>query len=167
MFVNASQLTIQPPPLNRSNSLPVLDMTSQTASHPVPLLQPLNVPRYMTHSLSHTRVTAATPPQVHMPLVPMTKSLNEWPGPGPRIASLLPPEHLGTPLAGQMTLTDDMGYPQAGAYPYAQQNFWMGGVDQNTEMNYGAPINDEKAGNPEMMRRRHVWYVELLVIDLR
>lgn len=163
MFVNASQLTIQPPPLNRSNSLPVLDMTSQTASHPVPLLQPLNVPRYMAHSMSHSRMTAidATPPQAQIPLMPMNKPLYEWPGPGPRIASLLPPEHLGTPLAGQLTLTDDIGYPQggAGAYPYAQQNFWMGGVDQNAETNYGAAVNDEKAGNPEMMRRRHVWYV--------
>ena len=157
MFVNASQLSIHPPPLNRSNSLPVLDMSSATASHPVPLLQPLNVPRYMSHSMSQTRMTPmdVTPPQIQMPLAPTQKTMYEWPGPGPRIASLLPPEHLGTPLAGQLQLTDDLGYTQAGAYPYAQQDFWIGGTDQNTEMNFG--ISEEKAGNPEMMKRRHVW----------
>jgi hypothetical protein len=155
MFVNASQLSINPPPLNRSNSLPVLDMA--TASHPVPLLQPLNVPRYMPHSMSNTRMTPmdAHPPQARVPSMPMQKNMYEWPGPGPRIASLLPPEHLGTPLAGQLSLTDDMGYTQVGAYPYAQQNFWIGGTDQNTEMNFG--MNEEKVMNPEMMRRRHVW----------
>ena len=97
----------------------------------------------------------ATPPQAQMPLVPMQKAMFEWPGPGPRIASLLPPEHLGTPLAGQLQLADDMDYTQAGAYPYAQQNFWIGGTDQNTEMTFG--MNEEKAINTEMMKRRHVW----------
>jgi hypothetical protein len=48
-----------------------------------------------------------------------------------------------------------MGYTQVGAYPYAQQNFWIGGTDQNIEMNFG--MNEEKVMNPEMMRRRHVW----------
>jgi hypothetical protein len=97
----------------------------------------------------------AHPPQAQVPSMPMQKNMYEWPGPGPRIASLLPPEHLGTPLAGQLSLTDDMGYTQVGAYPYAQQNFWIGGTDQNTEMNFG--MNEEKVMNPEMMRRRHVW----------
>jgi hypothetical protein len=161
MFVNASQLTINPPPLNRSNSLPVLDMSSATAAaaapHPVPLLQPLNVPRYMPHSISHARMPAAdsTPPQGQVQLP--TKSMYEWPGPGPRIASLLPPEHLGTPLGSHRTLADDMGYHQAAAYPYAAQNFWIGGTDQNGDPSFGMLNEDNRPGNQELARRRHVW----------
>jgi hypothetical protein len=155
MFVNAAQLTIQPPPLNRSNSLPVLDMSSATASHPVPLRQPLNVPRYMPQ-VSHTRMAAldSTPPQGQVQLP--TKSMYEWPGPGPRIASLLPPEHLGTPLVGQRQLANDMGYHQAAAYPYAAQNFWIGGTDLNGDTSFGM-LNEEAPGNQELARRRHVW----------
>jgi len=99
----------------------------------------------------------ANPPLAPVPSMTMQKTTYEWPGPGPRIASLLPPEHLGTPLAGQLSLTDDMGYTQVGAYPYAQQNFWIGGTDQSAEVNFG--MADEKVMNPEMMRRRHVWSV--------
>jgi len=99
----------------------------------------------------------ANPPLAPVPSMTMQKTMSmyEWPGPGPRIASLLPPEHLGTPLAGQLSLNEDMGYTQVGAYPYAQQNFWIGGTDQNAEVNFG--MTDEKVMNPEMMRRRHVW----------
>jgi hypothetical protein len=137
-------------------------MASSTASHPVPLLQSNNIPRFMPHSMSNTRMTAidaTTPHQPQIPLAPSTnnaKSMYEWPGPGPRIASLLPPEHLGTPLAGHLTLSDDLGYPQVGAYPYAQQNFWLGGTNQNPDINLVLG-SDDKSGNPEMMKRRHVW----------
>lgn len=198
MFVNANQLKISPPPLHRHNSLPVLDMSTMTASQPVPLLQPLNVPRYMPHSTSHTREMAldATPPQHQhaLPYMHQSQSTNyqmtmptkvapapvpiqaqtqsqgqsqgqgqvmDWPGPGSRIASLLPPEHLGTSLVGHLAMRDDFTpttnhMPSAQAYPYAQQNFWMSGHDQGLDLSMGMPTEDRNM-NPELMKRRHVW----------
>lgn len=185
MFVNANQLKIAPPPLNRSNSLPVLDMsaTTQSMPAPVPLLQPLNVPRYMP---SHTRPPALdmTPPQQSHSLPTLQQhsskpipaptaaaatpqSSMEWPGPGSRIASLLPPEHLGTPLIGQLALKDDFTHhsvmPNVHAYPYAQQSYWMpsgpgGGHEQGLDLTLGMS-HDEKHTHmsPEVMKRRHVW----------
>ena len=180
MFVNANQLKIAPPPLNRSNSLPVLDMSATTQSMPVPLLQPLNVPRYMP---SHARDPALdmTPPQQShsLPMLSTSKPAPapapapsaqqmEWPGPGSRIASLLPPEHLGTPLIGQLQLKDDFTphhsvMPNVHAYPYAQQTYWMpsaaaGGHDQGLDLTLGMGHDDKHTHmSAEVMKRRHVW----------
>lgn len=166
MYVNANQLKIAPP--NRSNSLPVLDMSAATAaaSQHVPLLQPLNVPRFMPHSTSHTRDLAldSTPPQATMPLMSSSMStmkapMLDWPGPGSRIASLLPPEHLGTPLVGQLQLRDDYTpthMASAHAYPYAPQNFWMPGSEQGLDLSLGLG-QDDRSSNPEVLKRRHVW----------
>lgn len=197
MFVNANQLKISPPPLHRHNSLPVLDMSTMTASQPVPLLQPLNVPRYMPHLTSHSRdmgMGLDTPAQHHQTLpymqhqstnnqanqnqnqmmmsskpAPTTSQsqsqaqaqVMDWPGPGSRIASLLPPEHLGTSLVGHLAMREDYTpttnhMPSTQAYPYAQQNFWMGGHDQGLDLSMGMPTEDRNM-NPELMKRRHVW----------
>lgn len=168
MFVNANQLKVAPPPINRSNSRPVLDMSAATAapSQPVPLLQPLNVPRFIPHSTSHARDTGIdmTPPQASLPLMPSSTAMMkgqaiDWPGPGSRIASLLPPEHLGTPLVGQLQLRDEYTpthIASAQAYPYASHNFWMGGTDQGLDLTLGL-THDDKTVNPELMKRRHVW----------
>lgn len=191
MFVNANQLNISPPPLHRHNTLPVLDMSTMTASQPVPLLQPLNVPRYMPHSTSHSRDMAldSTPPQQQQALPYMQQTSHhhlmmssskpiptqsqsqgdgqiqnqvmDWPGPGSRIASLLPPEHLGTNLVGHLAMRDDYTpttthMPSIQAYPYAQQNFWMGGQEQGLEVSMSLSTEDRNM-NPELMKRRHVW----------